>query len=102
MLTVDKAVNIQYNICYMTKENNNFITTIELANLLGISRIAVFKKIQNGEIKAVKKGRNYIINIADVPGLNDRLSVNEKKTISAAVDRTMSEYGETLRLLGKE
>ncbi|KKP59270.1 MAG: binding excisionase protein [Candidatus Magasanikbacteria bacterium GW2011_GWC2_34_16] len=102
MLTVDKLVNIVYNSCYMMKENNKFITTAELANLLGISRIAVFKKIQNGKIKAVKKGRNYVINTMDVSGLNDRLSVNDKKIISAAVDRTMNEYGETLRLLGKE
>ena len=86
----------------MTKVNNKFITTAELANLLGISRIAVFKKIQNGEIKAIKKGRNYEINIADVSGLSDRLSANDKKIISEAVDRTMREYGETLRLLAKE
>lgn len=86
----------------MIKENSTFITTNELANLLGISRIAVFKKIRKGEIKAVKKGRNYIINTADVSGLNDRLSANDKKTISAAINRTMNEYGETLRLLGKE
>lgn len=75
---------------------------MELANLLGISRIAVFKKIQNGEIKAVKKGRNYVINTADVSGLSDRLSANDKKIIGEAVDKTMKEYGETLRLLGKE
>jgi len=86
----------------MTKVNNKFITTAELANLLGISRIAVFKKIQNGEIKAIKKGRNYEINIADVSGLSDRLSANDKKIISEAVDRTMHDYGETLRLLAKE
>jgi len=86
----------------MIKENDKFITTTELANLLGISRIAVFKKIQNGEVKAVKKGRNYVINTADVSGLSDRLSANDKKVISEAVDRTMEEYGETLRLLGKE
>ncbi|KKW42043.1 MAG: hypothetical protein UY92_C0011G0065 [Candidatus Magasanikbacteria bacterium GW2011_GWA2_56_11] len=86
----------------MAKENNKFITTAQLANLLGISRIAVFKKIQNGEIKAIKKGRNYAINIADVSGLSDRLSASDKKIISEAVDRTMREYGETLRLLAKE
>lgn len=90
------------NTSCMTKVNNKFITTAELANLLGISRIAVFKKIQNGEIKAIKKGRNYEINIADVSGLSDRLSANDKKIISEAVDRTMREYGETLRLLAKE
>jgi len=95
-------VNIAYNMYYMIKENNKFITTSELASLLGISRIAVFKKIQNGDIKAVKKGRNYKINTADVSGLSDKLSVGDKKIINEAVDKTMSEYGETLRLLAKE
>ena len=95
-------VNIVYNISYMTKINDKFITTMELANLLGISRIAVFKKIQKGEIKAIKKGRNYVINVADVSGLNDNLSVGNKKTISTAIDKTIREYGETLHLLGKE
>ncbi len=102
MLTIDKLVNIAYYTCYMAKQQNTFITTTNLASALGISRIAVFKKIKNGEIKAVKKGRNYQINPADVSGLNDRLSANEKRTISAAVDRTVHEYGETLRLLAKE
>lgn len=102
MLTIDKLVNIRYNICCMTKEINKFITTAELANLLGISRIAVFKKIQKGEIKATKNGRNYVINIADVSGLKDKLSASNKKTIKNAVDRTVREYGETLRLLGQE
>src|SRR3989339_2260439 len=99
MLTVDKMVNIVYNSYYMKKENNKFITTTELAKLLGISRIAVFKKIQNGKIKAIKKGRNYAINIANVSGLSDRLSTNDKKIIGEAIDKTMDEYGETLRLL---
>ena len=102
MLTIDNVVNIIYNECCMTKENDKFITTRELASLLGISRIAVFKKIQNGEIKAVKKGRNYKINIADVSGLSYRLSADDKKTIGEAVDKTMNEYGETLRLLAQE
>lgn len=95
-------VNIVYNKVYMIKETNKLITTTELANLLGISRVAIFKKIQNGEIKAVKKGRNYKINIADVSGLSDNLSTRDKNTINKAVDKTMKEYGEVLRLLAKE
>ena len=53
MLTVDRVVNIEYR--HMTNTNKKYISTLELANLLGISRIAVFKKIQKGEIKAKKK-----------------------------------------------
>lgn len=86
----------------MIKQNDKYISTTKLANLLGISRIAVFKKIQKGEIKAAKKGRNYSIKIADVSGLSNSLSAHDKKTIDSAIDKTVRDYGETLRLLAKE
>ena len=86
----------------MINTNKKYISTIELAKLLGISRIAVFKKIQKGDIKAKKDGRNYVINIANVPGLNDKLTASNKKMLSRAVSRTIQDYGETLRLLAKE
>ena len=38
-----------------------YYSTIELAQKLGISRVAVFKKIKNRRIEAYKCGRNYII-----------------------------------------
>jgi excisionase family DNA binding protein len=37
------------------------ITIPEMAKLLGISRIAVFKKVKSGKIQAVKVWRNYVI-----------------------------------------
>ena len=40
---------------------NNLLPTSEVAKVLKISRIAVFKKIKSGEIKAEKIGRNYVI-----------------------------------------
>ena len=45
--------------------NKDFLTTTEVSKVLGISRIAVFKKIKSGEIKAQKNGRNYIIHRND-------------------------------------
>lgn len=87
----------------MDELNKQFISTTQAAKLLGISRIAVFQKIQNGEIKAVKVGRNYIIDRKDLPGLGSgELTQEQKKEIEAAVRRTIEEYGETLRLLGEE
>jgi len=80
-----------------------YLSTIEAARLLGISRIAVFKKIKSGQIKARKAGRNYIIpkeNLADV--LEASLTDRSKKRIEAAVKKTIAEYGDTLRLLGQE
>jgi excisionase family DNA binding protein len=47
-------------------ESKEFYTTKELAELLGISRVAVFNKIKKGDIKAQKMGRNFIIFKKDV------------------------------------
>jgi type I restriction enzyme M protein len=42
-------------------KRENYYTTQELAKLLKVSRVAVFKKIKSGEIKAMPAGRNYLI-----------------------------------------
>lgn len=84
-------------------KKEEFLSTAELAKLLGISRVAVFKKIKKGEIKAVKVGRNYVIRKKDLQDvLKEVLSKKEKKEIEAAVEKTFKEYGETLKLLGQE
>lgn len=83
--------------------DKEFLSTTELAEILGISRVAVFKKIKKGEIKATKVGRNYIIAKKDLGGvLGETLSEQSKKELTRAVRKTIKEYGETLRLLGKE
>lgn len=79
---------------------NKFISTTELAKILGVSRVTVFKRIKAGQIKAVKVGRNYIINKEDLGGiLDDDLTDKDKEVISKVVKRTVKEYGETLELL---
>lgn len=45
------------NINYVqNKPKNEFISTIELAKLLGISRVTVFRLIKKGRIPAKKSG----------------------------------------------
>lgn len=84
-------------------ENKEFITTTELAKMLGISRVAVFKKIKSGRIKATKIGRNFVIRKKDISEIiGGTLSEKNKGQIEEAVDKTVTEYGETLRLLGRE
>ena len=79
------------------------LSTIELAKILGISRIAVFKKIKSGEIKAQKAGRNFVISQSDLAEiLGNTLSEEKKRDIEKSVKKTVREYGETLKLLGKE
>ena len=83
---------------------NQFISTTELATLLGVSRVTVFNRIKKGEIKAKKIGRNFIIDKVDLPSdlFNNQMSKDTEKIIQTAVKKTVDEYGETLRLLGKE
>lgn len=79
----------------------NSLSTTELAKILGISRIAVFKKIKSGKIKATKVGRNFIIDKKDLGDiLGKELSKEEKLVIERAVKKVVKEYRETLRLLG--
>lgn len=100
LLTIDLLVNIVYADKIMRKQ---FLSTSDVAGLLGVSRIAVFKKIKKGEIKAEKIGRNFVINRKNLPEILGRVLTENKKTaIEKAVKKIVNEYGETLRLLGKE
>jgi excisionase family DNA binding protein len=81
---------------------NKFLTTSQLAKLLGISRVAVYKKIKKGQIKAIRPGRNYLIDKNDLAGvLDDKLTSEQKESVAQAVKKTVQDYGETLELLGQ-
>jgi excisionase family DNA binding protein len=51
-------------------ESKEFYTTAEIAEILGISRIAVFNRIKKGDIKAQKMGRNFVIFKKDIGDIN--------------------------------
>lgn len=84
-----------------------FVSVAELAKMLGISRIAVFNKIKKGQIPAEKIGHSYAISMEDVSYIihgNEitALTEDKKNEIKEAVEKVVKEYGETLKLLGKE
>lgn len=84
-------------------KERQFISIQELANILGISRIAVYKKIKGGKIKAIKIGRSFAIPYKYVSNiLGKSLDEVNKKEIDAAVKKTVKEYGEVLKLLGRD
>ena len=60
-------------------KRENYYTTQELAKLLGISRVAVFKRIKSKEIKAVPAGRNYLIPKDSLPKEIKKLIEKEQK-----------------------
>lgn len=85
----------------MSKER--YLTIPELAKLLGVSRIAIYNRVKKGQIPASKIGKTYLITdetIANI--LGEEVTRSGKKRIDAAVRKTVQEYGEVLKKLGKE
>jgi excisionase family DNA binding protein len=84
-------------------ESDRYLTTSQLAKILGISRVAVHKKIKSGEIKAKKIGNIYIIPKSYISEIFGRtVSPHWKKIITRAVKKAVKEYGEVLVRLGNE
>lgn len=84
-------------------KSQEYITIAQLAKVLGISRIAVYKRVRKGQVPAQKIGRMYVVPKRCIDEiLGKSLSGGEKKEIDAAVKKTITDYGEVLKLLGKE
>jgi len=79
------------------------LTIPQLANRLGLSRVAVWNKVKRGEIPAAKVGRQYVISARDARvATGEELSPERKKWLQAAVDRVVREYGPVLKRLSRE
>lgn len=84
-------------------KRSDYITVPQLAKILGLSRVAVYKKVKKGQIEAVKIGRTFAIDRKHVEHiLGKALRDQDKREIDLAVDKTVKEYGQVLRLLGRE
>ena len=83
--------------------NEKYITIPKLAELLGLSRIEVYRRVRKGQIKAEKIGRMYVIKDKEVAYiLGKKLTAKDKGQIEKAVKKAVKEYGEVLRKLGEE
>ena len=69
--------------------DKEFLSTSEVAKLLGISRIAVFKKIKSGNMKARKIGRNFAVDRKDLDVLGTVLRDDKKQEIERTVQKTV-------------
>jgi len=82
---------------------NRYISIPQLAKMLGVSRVAVYKRVKKGQIKAIRIGRTFAIPERQVLNiLGKTLGKDDKKQIDEAVKKTVKEYGQTLKLLGAE
>lgn len=81
-------------------KEEKYITIPQFAELIGVSRISIYKKVKKGQIPAIRIGRNYAIadkTIAQL--LGEELSAKGKKRIAEAVAKTVEQYGDVLREL---
>lgn len=84
----------------MIKKN---YSTSEAAQILHISRIAVFNRIKTGRIKAEKVGKTYIISHENLlEALGKSIGREKKENIEKALSRALLEYEEVFKKLGKE
>jgi len=94
MVKIMKAINAK---------KSEFFTIPQVAALLGISRIAIYKQVKRGDIKAIKIGKNYAISASYLLDKSGKtLSPQRKMAIKRAVQKTVKEYGPLLVKLGNE
>lgn len=88
-------------------KKNDYLSIAEVAKILGLSRIAVYKKVKKGEIKAIRIGKMFAISQEDIKARGSSLKgrplkQEEKENIRKAVEKTVKDYGEVLKKLGAE
>jgi excisionase family DNA binding protein len=74
-----------------------------LAEILGVSRIAVYRQVKAGKIRATKVGRIHVISDRTVQQvLRKRVKPPDKKRVDRAVRKAVRDYGEVLKRLARE
>jgi excisionase family DNA binding protein len=81
-------------------ENNPLYTSTEAAAKLGITRMTVGRWVKSGRLVATKLGKRTFVAESEIRRLQptDPCPV----TVTEAVKRVISEYGEVLKQLGRE
>lgn len=80
-----------------------YYSVAEVASMLGVSRITIFKRIKAGVLRAIKVGRAYTIPREELKIiLGESLTSRQKKDIEIGVKKAVEEYRETFRMLGNE
>lgn len=80
-----------------------YITIPQLAKLLGLSRIEVYRRVRKGQIPAIRIGRNYAISDRDIAQiLGEKMSSKAKTEVKTACKKVVREYGEVLKKLSRE
>ena len=86
----------------MGYKEKDLISVAQAAELMGISRMHVIRKIKKGEIEAIKVGRAYVIDRNQLGGIFRRISDSERGQVRKAVKKVLHEYGDAIKKLGTE
>lgn len=81
-------------------QQKEFYTTTELGKIMGLSRSQIFRKIKNKEIPSEKIGRINLVPRFYVDSLLGQLEKDDQRRIQSAIDKTIREYGEVIKMLG--
>ena len=85
------------------KEKPTMLSLAEVAEMLHVSRQAILKMVKTGRLPAQKVGRSYIVSIEDArEATGDLISPQKRKILEEGVEKTVDEYKEALKKLGKE
>ncbi|MFA5751274.1 MAG: helix-turn-helix domain-containing protein [Candidatus Paceibacterota bacterium] len=86
------------------KDKKLFFSAPEVAKILNVSRVTIASKIKRGIIKAEKVGGIYLIPKEGLESLLDNgdISKEKKEEVKIIVRKIINEYGEAIKLLGKE
>ena len=66
----------------------NMYSTQEVANILHLSRVEIFRRIKAGKIKADKIGRNYVIPYESIEEiLGETIGTHKRIEIEKVIDK---------------
>jgi len=82
-------------------KEKKMLSVSQVAELMGISRTHVLRKINGGEIQATRVGRSFVIDRSDLPGIYKQLTEKEKERVEKAVKKTFEEYADVIKRLGR-
>ncbi|MBD5258491.1 MAG: helix-turn-helix domain-containing protein [Barnesiella sp.] len=86
-ISLSNQETAQTNFKWRDKE---YLTPTQVAELLGIGRMTIYRYIRNGKIKVVRFARKTLINKADIQAMFDFLAPKEKTSAEPAEKKSKS------------
>ena len=86
----------------ISNSKTNLLSLPQAARITGYSRVEMFRKVKRGEIPARRIGRSYFVQRANLGPIYAPISQSASQTVDRAVAKTLKDFGETIKLLGKE